>query len=850
MMMVLAGAAGGFPVGLSAWTAAGAQPQPEPLNTPDLEGQGQAQPGADQPEGQDPLDNAGDLRDESLDEPFTFGPFSQPIDITAFVSYVAETLGINISRDASLSGQVAFNTGVEITKRDLLPLLDARLEELGYTIVRDATGFYTIVKRENVPLSGDETLAFIKTPGVLPSSLRSTISTLLGISTAPNQNQAAGGVRISYEDELGVIIMADTPRRIAAVEKLVEQFIEQRASLITRTIPLEHISAPRAKKRAEELLLGDSGNTGNAQFPNPNDPNNQLQNQSRGSGSLSNRLSVDASGNNLIFRGLESEFEEIRSIIEAVDRPSQLTPQVYFTGSSSRAIAEFAEKNGFGVADFVSTTADNDTNNRFQQFNPRGNQNQFQQPGTDDEIVGGSRLLVDEGRGRIIYFGTPTQQEIFSKLVEQIDADDETITLETYKLEYANAEEVADILQSLIERQRPQTGSSAFLPDQQVQPRVFFDPNQGNEQEEQDAGGFNPDPNTSFVVADAANNQIIVTSPRSQQEEFARLIDELDLRRAQVYIEAIIVAVSDTDSFRFAVENQFLDINGDGEGGGIRTNFGLSSLDMFTNSAQVATGLPGITGALIDDDYVPLIINATKTDSNSRVVATPQLLVDDNSEATVLTEQEVPYQVTSRTDVSELTSFEFATAQTSLTVTPQISAGGTIRMDYDILLEDFTGTASNGAPPPKQSNNITGASVTVPSDMTVVIGGLVIEANTQSYMRVPVLGDIPYIGHLFGDEQTSGRTTTLYVFLKPRAMKEPSMTDYRILTRGPQEAAGIEWDIPDLPPIMMDSTFSLPNEPEPEAAAEDDESGLPRIGLPSETDPDLDQRALTPDDED
>jgi type II secretory pathway component GspD/PulD (secretin) len=796
--------------------------------------------GESQPETAQPDTGTG-----SLDEPFVFGPFTEALDITAFVEYVAETLNINISRDSTLAGQVAFNSGVEITKRDLLPLLDARLEELGYTITLDSMGFYTIIKSDKVPLGGPETTKFISTPGVRPSSLRTTISTQLGISTQPG-GQQVGGVRISYEDELGVIIMTDSPRRIAAVESLVEAFIEQRASLVTRTIPLTHISAPQAKQRAEQLLAGETNTNPLNQF-NQGDPSQLNNNQTSGSGSLSNRLTVDASGNNLIFRGLEAEFEEIRSIIEAVDMPSQLTPKVYYTGSSTRAVAEFAEKNGLGEVDIMSTSTSTNSNQQ-NFFRQQQQQNNFQNLGADEpEISGGSRMLVDEGRGRVIYFATPQQQDIFATLVEQFDAEDEEIVVETYKLEYADAEEVADILQALIERTRPQTGPSTFLPtSNQNQPRTFVFPNGTNNEQadESDVAGFNPDPETSFVIADVGNNQIIITSPRSQQKEFAQLIERVDLRRAQVYIEAIIVAVSDTDSFRLAIESQFLDLNGSDEGGGLRTNFGLSALDVFTNSTTVATGLGGFTGALINDDFIPLIINATETDSNSRVVATPQLLVDDNSEATVLTSQEVPYQSTSRTDVSELTSFEFVTAETSLTVTPQISAGGTIRMDYEILLEAFNGTALEGAPPPKQTNNIAGESVTVPSDSTVVIGGLVLESEGETIIKVPLFGDIPWVGHLFKDTNTDGRKTTLYVFLKPRVLRDPSWRDHRLLTRGPQQASGLEYDIPELPPIMMESTYVNPS-----SVPQLNDDGTPRIGLPSETDPNIDQQDLKREDD-
>ena len=211
--------------------------------------------GGDQPE------SAQETGQDSLDEPFVLGPFTQPIEITEFVAYVAETLGINISRDAALTGQVAFNTGVEITKRDLLPLLDARLEDLGYTIVLDSMGFYSIKKTADIRINpGDEpgsTTRFIPTPGVRPSALQRMISTQLGIAVQQG-NQATGGVRISYEDELGMIVITDSPRKIAAVESLVEAFLDQRSSLITETIELDHISAPQAKARAAQLLNAES----------------------------------------------------------------------------------------------------------------------------------------------------------------------------------------------------------------------------------------------------------------------------------------------------------------------------------------------------------------------------------------------------------------------------------------------------------------------------------------------------------------------------------------------------------------------------------------------------------------
>ncbi|MEL6797399.1 MAG: hypothetical protein AAFO89_11330, partial [Planctomycetota bacterium] len=208
------------------------------------------------PEGDDAVqvDEITQPDDESagdLDEEFEIGPFAEAIDINTFVDLVAEALEINVTKDASLGGQIAFNSTMTITKRDLLPLLDLRLEELGFTIVPDPLGFYTIRRADQIVVNPgdtpDSTTRFIATPGLRPTALSTLIGTQLTLS------------RISYEDELGVIVVTDTPRRIAQLESLVEALIEQRQRMVTEAIPLRFISAPVALERAIERLGGSGG---------------------------------------------------------------------------------------------------------------------------------------------------------------------------------------------------------------------------------------------------------------------------------------------------------------------------------------------------------------------------------------------------------------------------------------------------------------------------------------------------------------------------------------------------------------------------------------------------------------
>lgn len=785
-----------------------------------------------QPQPQAETDAAEEPIGDPLDEPVTITDFAEPIDINDFVDMVTSVLDINVTKDSTLGGTIAFNKGVTITRRQLLPLLDARLEELGFTILPDTTGFYTIRRAGDITVIPGETTQFIPTPGLLPSALASTIQTHLSLD--------AGAERVTYDDELGSIIITAAPRRIAQIEALVDALIEQRRGLIIETIPLRFISAPVALERANELLgsrpatpvlpavIRDANNPGGQ--PQPSQRSNGLTN-------LSQRLTTDPAGNALIFRGLPEELEEIRAVVERVDRANELVSKKYFTGSATRRIADLAERQGFGEvieADSGLDLSGAGISAAQQQIN-----RQFAQSSGAGASSGGSQLLTDEFDGYITYFATDEQQTMFEELIGGFELQDEIVVTQTYKLEYSDAEDVASILQSLIDRSQPQDEANPFLPQGQQAANA----NVTAEGFLNQPGALGEDETTisadqSFVIANDANNQVIVLAPRSQQSQFERLIRQIDLRRAQVYIEATIIAVNDTDDFRLAIEGAFQDLDASGNGGGIQSNFGLSAPGTggFTDPRLIATSLSGVTAAVIRSDFVPIIINATKTETDSRVVATPQLLVDDNATAAVTTRQTFPFQVTTTTDFAQNVTFEEAEANTSLEVTPQISVGGTVRLDYAIIQQTFNSLPTDGSPPPRTENDINGL-VSVPNGGTVVIGGLSIRNDTDTITKIPLLGDIPGVGHLFRDTNIDTNNSALFVFLTPKVLRNPNLQDYRLLTLGPAAQVELPDYIPELEPIMIESTFRRNDQPE-----------TPRgFVLPSDRDPTLNQQRLTPD---
>ncbi|MDI1290785.1 MAG: hypothetical protein PSX37_12655, partial [bacterium] len=156
----------------------------------------------------------------------------------------------------------------------------------------------------------------------------------------------------------------------------------------------------------------------------------------------------------------------------------------------------------------------------------------------------------------------------------------------------------------------------------------------------------------------------------------------------------------------------------------------------------------------------------------------------------------------------DIVTSEYVDAETNLTVTPKISEGGYLRLAYEITLSSFTGEGQTVSgtvlPPPRRENVIQSDSITIPHDGTVVVGGLVVDSDSITIAKVPLLGDIPIIGHLFRSTNKGSRKTVLYVFLTPRILRDPEFDDLRLLTAGPAHRSKIDTDIPEMEPTSME----------------------------------------------
>ena len=300
------------------------------------------------------------------------------------------------------------------------------------------------------------------------------------------------------------------------------------------------------------------------------------------------------------------------------------------------------------------------------------------------------------------------------------------------------------------------------------------------------AGGFNAAGVT--VQADVANNALIVMAPEPIYNNLRAIVEKLDVRRAQVYVEALIVEVAADKAAELGIQWQALsgyNTTSTRVFGG--TNFnargtGSNIIDIAVSPGSVAPGLNlGVMRGTITIPGLGTITNlaflarALETQVAANILSTPSLLTLDNEEARIIVGQNVPF-VTGQyattggtTTVAPFQTIERRDVGLVLRVRPQITEGGTVRMlIYQEVSRIQDQSAQTGIILSKRALE---SSVIVDDSQIVVLGGLIEDRLTDGTDKVPALGDVPGVGTLFRYDARRREKTNLMVFLKPTVIR-------------------------------------------------------------------------------
>ncbi len=302
----------------------------------------------------------------------------------------------------------------------------------------------------------------------------------------------------------------------------------------------------------------------------------------------------------------------------------------------------------------------------------------------------------------------------------------------------------------------------------------------GGNSAEVSLGGGGGSKDKAIVTADPNTNTIIVIGPPATQSMYRQLITVLDKRRPQVMVEVTLVVLDTTNDLSWGVDMSHL-FKWDNNRALLASNFGIGKLDPNTGDVLVTPGA-GLTAAILAPNIIDAVLRTIANDTRARVVSAPKILVNDNAAATLSAVSEEPYTSVNATNTSQSTSFAgYASAGTTITLTPHISEGEHLALQYNITLNAFTGTGSEGVPPPRNTSQLN-SEVTVPDGYCVVVGGLNRENNQQTENKIPLIGDIPIIKYAFGNYTNDKSRQTLYAFIRPVILRDDQFEDLKYLS--------------------------------------------------------------------
>ncbi len=301
------------------------------------------------------------------------------------------------------------------------------------------------------------------------------------------------------------------------------------------------------------------------------------------------------------------------------------------------------------------------------------------------------------------------------------------------------------------------------------------------------------------IQADPSTNALIITAPEPQYRQLRAVIDKLDARRAQVFVESLIAEVSAEKAAEFGVQWQGpVGGKGDNNIGLLGTNFKVGGANIISLAAQGASGNVAPSSGLNigvahnnNGTYVlGFLARFLQTTGDGNVLSTPNLLTLDNEEAKIVIGQNVPFVTgqytnnnTNAGSVNPFQTIERKDVGLTLRVKPQISENGTVKLQIYQEVSRLDPASINSATGLITNKRSIESSVLVEDGAIVVLGGLLQDDYGNSQERVPGLGDVPLFGNLFRAESRSRKKTNLMVFLRPVVVRDGAATEGLSLNR-------------------------------------------------------------------
>ncbi|TWI77456.1 general secretion pathway protein D [Desulfobotulus alkaliphilus] len=381
---------------------------------------------------------------------------------------------------------------------------------------------------------------------------------------------------------------------------------------------------------------------------------------------------------------------------------------------------------------------------------------------TEDTV----KFVADKRTNTLIILASMVDLERVVPLVEKLDSalPKGRGRVHVYYLENAVAEDLAKVLQSMVGRGGG-TGSTA-------------------------AGGAEAVVSSNVTVtSDQATNSLVIMANQGDHAVLADVINRLDIPRAMVLIEALIVEVAVSSTFGLGTEWAAGDtfskggadaafgggFSGTGGNSAWSNTLGMAQTGMLPSGFSVGVAAAPLVlksgGREIAFPNLGAVIHAFASDRNSHILATPQITTLDNREASITVGRNIPYLIRSATGDNTYNNYEYKDVGVQLKITPQISKEGLIRLDISQEVTRLLSAAGNLNELPTTLKRSIDTTVLVRDRNTVVIGGLIDDSFSESTYKVPCLGDIPGLRMLFSSRGREQEKTNLFVFITPHIIR-------------------------------------------------------------------------------
>ena len=354
----------------------------------------------------------------------------------------------------------------------------------------------------------------------------------------------------------------------------------------------------------------------------------------------------------------------------------------------------------------------------------------------------GLNIAVDRRSNSLLLSGDPMVRKQVKKLIERLDQPlPSQVVTQVVKLSYANAKDLVPILKSV-------KGSvAASAKDQSFKASDVQ------------------------IEVDASTNSLVITAPRVLLQTMLQVIANLDVRRSQVLVQAVIVEVNNEVARSLGIRWQS-DVPKNGLFSGQNTVPGNLSTPTPPDLGA------GLTLGLYKASDLRGLVRALESDTRSNVLSTPSIVALDNEQASILVGENVPFITGESTGSASSTSNPFQTIQrkdigVTLKVTPRINNPKSVTLDIDQTTESLKAAAVQTADVVTSKRDIH-TKVLLGSDQVLVLGGLIQNETDKVKTKVPILGDIPWLGKLFRGTKTTRTKKNLMVFIHPIILFAPA----------------------------------------------------------------------------